>query len=256
MDLTTISHRTPQLLRQGQREAAARCLWGDDANNRDDTSGVLGRFRADLGMPPVLYISWMPLAYRSAMRADYTELRTPPPPHTHTPGTNASSSTPDPASIDAASRAVAAGVAQYCAQLDSPRPAAATDVGVITDLLVLARESRELCEVHEQVSLSIMDATSSRCMWRRSGIYLPSTPLAADGAAGEAAPERRATAGGSERAGGSGGGAGGARGRELRGGQGRAAVCAAEVAVSRRRRRPGIPASIHPFFLSFFCYFS
>lgn len=54
--------------------------------------------------------------------------------------------------LDGAAAAVASGVRRYCAVLDRPRPAAATDVGVLSDLLVAQRETAELAGYHAQVS--------------------------------------------------------------------------------------------------------
>ena len=48
-------------------------------------------------------------------------------------------------------RYVLEGVAKYCALLDEPRPAPTSQVGVVTELLVISREAQELVEVHAEL---------------------------------------------------------------------------------------------------------
>ena len=43
------------------------------------------------------------------------------------------------------------GVNSYCAELDTPRQAASSQVGVVTDLLTMTREARELEDVHAMI---------------------------------------------------------------------------------------------------------
>jgi len=43
------------------------------------------------------------------------------------------------------------GINKYCALLDEPRPAPTSQVGVVTELLVISREAQELVEVHAEL---------------------------------------------------------------------------------------------------------
>eukprot|EP01043_Picozoa_sp_COSAG02_P074932 COSAG02_NODE_15217_length_1193_cov_1.343693_3_plen_97_part_01 len=46
---------------------------------------------------------------------------------------------------------VVKGVNSYCSELDAPRPAATSQVGVVTDLLTMTTEARELEDVHAMI---------------------------------------------------------------------------------------------------------
>jgi len=68
---------------------------------------------------------------------------------------------------------VVKGVNSYCVELDAPRPAATSQVGVVTDLLTMTREARELEDIHAMILQKLTSACESQGVFDGDDDTLP-----------------------------------------------------------------------------------
>lgn len=68
---------------------------------------------------------------------------------------------------------VVKGVNSYCSELDAPRPAATSQVGVVTDLLTMTTEARELEDVHAMILQKLTAACESQGVFEGDDDTLP-----------------------------------------------------------------------------------